>query len=110
MCSVPLLQLCFGYRDNACRKFLFYLLVLLTFGLILLVMRWKPEWEVKLTKSQCHLSQADTVLLKVRKHLKGLMSVMFYYYLIMLFFNTAHVCVKILVFAPPLQPPDGVLM
>lgn len=55
---------CIGYKDNTCKKVLFYFLVFITFGLILLLFHWHPKYEIYLKKSQCPLVQADCVLLK----------------------------------------------
>ncbi|KAK2177445.1 hypothetical protein NP493_592g01064 [Ridgeia piscesae] len=55
---------CIGYRDNCVKRTLLYVLSLVTLGLPLLVLHWKPDWAVKLTKTQCPLRQASTVLVK----------------------------------------------
>ncbi|GAB1609336.1 cation-transporting ATPase 13A3-like isoform X2 [Argonauta hians] len=55
---------CIGYKDNTCKKVLFYILVLLTLGLVLLIFHWEPKYELLLKKSQCPLIEADSVLLK----------------------------------------------
>ncbi len=59
------LQECYGYTDSRWRKVLLYMGVLLSAGLLLLVMYWRPAWKLKLTKRRCALRCADTVLLKV---------------------------------------------
>ena len=59
-------QECIGYKDNMCKKVLFYFLVFITFGLILLLFHWRPKYEIYLKKSQCLLVEADCVLLKVK--------------------------------------------
>ena len=58
-------QVCYGYCDNKCKKFLFYILVFLTAGLVLLLLYWKPALDCYLKKSRCALYKADTVLLEV---------------------------------------------
>ncbi|CAI9735449.1 cation-transporting ATPase 13A3-like isoform X2 [Octopus vulgaris] len=55
---------CIGYKDNTCKKILFYLLVFFTLGFILLIFYWEPKYELLLKKSQCPLLEADAVLLK----------------------------------------------
>lgn len=55
---------CIGYKDNTCKKVLFYFLVFITFGLVLLLFHWRPKYEIYLKKSQCPLVEADSVLLK----------------------------------------------
>ncbi|KAL3862341.1 hypothetical protein ACJMK2_008316 [Sinanodonta woodiana] len=55
---------CVGYCDNSSKKVIFYLLTILTFGLFLLFLYWKPELECYWKKSICALYKADTVLLK----------------------------------------------
>ena len=62
-------QVCYGYCDNKCKKFLFYILVFLTAGLVLLLLYWKPALDCYLKKSRCALYKADTVLLEVCLHL-----------------------------------------
>lgn len=71
---------CYGYCDNTCKKFLFYVLVFLTFGLVLLLLYWKPELNCYLKKSRCALYKADTVLLKdlyAQKHIAPVKSFSF---------------------------------
>ncbi|XP_074653844.1 polyamine-transporting ATPase 13A3-like isoform X2 [Tubulanus polymorphus] len=55
---------CKGYAENKCKRVLYYILVVLSCGILLLIMHWKPEWKLKLTKSLCPLVYADAVLLK----------------------------------------------
>ncbi|KAI0219960.1 putative cation-transporting ATPase 13A3 [Lamellibrachia satsuma] len=55
---------CVGYRDNWLKRALLYVLSVITLGIPLLVLHWKPDWAVKLKKTQCPLREANTVLLK----------------------------------------------
>ncbi|XP_053378847.1 polyamine-transporting ATPase 13A3-like isoform X2 [Mercenaria mercenaria] len=55
---------CYGYQEDKVKKFFFLFLVVVTFGLILLLLYWKPELECYLKKSKCALYKADTVLLE----------------------------------------------
>ncbi|KAL5014330.1 hypothetical protein ScPMuIL_008600 [Solemya velum] len=55
---------CIGYRESARRLCLYYTLLVLTGGLLLLLFHWKPELKCYLRKSPCALYTADTVVLK----------------------------------------------
>lgn len=57
------LSTCYSYKRNLCKCFLYYLLCILTVGLLLIVMYWKPKWKLLLTHSRCSLNEADKVLL-----------------------------------------------
>ena len=63
--SSSVFQVCHGYCDSSGKKVLFYLLVVVTLGLVLLLKYWKPELECYLKKSKCPLYKADVVLLEV---------------------------------------------
>lgn len=58
-------QKCYGYHDSSGKKCLFYFLVVLSLGALLLLLYWKPELECYLKKSKCALYKADSVLLLV---------------------------------------------
>ena len=57
-------QVCYGYKDHLGKRILFYTLAVLSFGILLLVMYWKAEWNLKLKKVRCRLDEADAVALK----------------------------------------------
>ncbi|GFS05908.1 cation-transporting ATPase [Elysia marginata] len=63
---------CWGYTYSAWRKVLFWVAVVLTLGLLLLVVNWKPELECYLQRQRCALHKAHFLLIKTRF---GLMSV-----------------------------------
>ena len=54
-----------GYRRDGCKTFLFYVLVVLTLGILLLVLYWKKELDCLLKRKECPLYSADVVLVKV---------------------------------------------
>ncbi|XP_025081002.1 probable cation-transporting ATPase 13A3 isoform X3 [Pomacea canaliculata] len=53
-----------GYHEDRLKKVVFYILVVLTFGILLLVLYWKPELECYLKRRVCSLYDADVVLIK----------------------------------------------
>ncbi|XP_052286292.1 polyamine-transporting ATPase 13A3-like isoform X2 [Dreissena polymorpha] len=55
---------CYGYADSKRKRLLFYVLVVLTLGVVLLLIYWRRELECYLKKSRCTLYRADTVLLQ----------------------------------------------
>ncbi|XP_041377878.1 probable cation-transporting ATPase 13A3 [Gigantopelta aegis] len=55
---------CRGYTADSVKTFIFYILVLLTGGLLLLVVNWKPELHCYLKKRVCALYCAELVLIK----------------------------------------------
>ncbi|KAJ8320109.1 hypothetical protein KUTeg_001696 [Tegillarca granosa] len=55
---------CYGYVLNPYKKVIFYMLVVLTGGLILLLLSWRPQLECYLKRSRTSLQNADTVLLQ----------------------------------------------
>ncbi|CAH1775580.1 unnamed protein product [Owenia fusiformis] len=55
---------CTGYLTSKCRLVLHYILSVCTLGLWLLLMYWKPEWEIRSKKLKCSINKADSVLLK----------------------------------------------
>ena len=58
-------QDCVGYQDVPWKVTIFNILCVLSLGTLVLVVYWKPEWRVYMTKSRCPLSFADTVFLTV---------------------------------------------
>ena len=54
---------CFGYKENAGKKILYYLGVVCTVGFLWLITYWKPNWKLYLTHSECKLEVASSVLL-----------------------------------------------
>jgi len=65
-CLFLCFQKCYGYQDSPGKKCVFYFLVVITFGIVLLLEYWKPELQCYLKKSKCPLYKADAVLLLVR--------------------------------------------
>lgn len=56
---------CFGYVANSFKTLLYYLSILLSFGFVLLLFNWKPEWELFLKCSRSHsLENSKYVLLR----------------------------------------------
>nr|XP_022336548.1 probable cation-transporting ATPase 13A3 isoform X1 [Crassostrea virginica] len=56
--------LCYGYKADRCKEGLFLALVVLTGGLILLLLQWRPQMVCYLRKRRCSLNHADTLLLQ----------------------------------------------
>ncbi|KAL4220880.1 hypothetical protein ACF0H5_019146 [Mactra antiquata] len=69
---------CYGYKDDKFKKGVFYLLVVVTFGLILLLLYWKPELECYFKKSRCPLYKADSVLLEDQYHQKYVVEIKYF--------------------------------
>ncbi|XP_013386814.2 probable cation-transporting ATPase 13A3 [Lingula anatina] len=55
---------CYGYKKTVWRSLLYYVLCVVTLGGFWLVLYWRPDWKIKLTKTPCLLAYADEVLLK----------------------------------------------
>ncbi|KAK7094175.1 polyamine-transporting ATPase 13A3-like isoform X3 [Littorina saxatilis] len=53
-----------GYRRDGLKTFLFYVLAVLSLGILLLVVYWKPELECQLKCKECALYNADVILVK----------------------------------------------
>lgn len=56
--------LCYGYKADQCKEVVFLVLVVLTGGLVLLLLQWRPQMVCYLRKRWCSLSHADTILLQ----------------------------------------------
>lgn len=54
----------YGYRISTWRKLLYNAFCFLTLGLVALVSKWQPEWEVRMTCTICELSKAEVLVLK----------------------------------------------
>ncbi|XP_012945191.1 probable cation-transporting ATPase 13A3 [Aplysia californica] len=57
---------CWGYSDSRWRRMLFFLLVLLSVGLLLLVVHWRPQLECLLKRRRCSLYKAKYILIRTR--------------------------------------------
>ncbi|XP_072887917.1 polyamine-transporting ATPase 13A2 isoform X1 [Hemitrygon akajei] len=53
-----------GYKEVQWRKILYYILTVLTVGILWLIFYWKPVLEVLFKCHPCHLSQSDWVVIK----------------------------------------------
>ncbi|XP_029472626.1 probable cation-transporting ATPase 13A4 [Rhinatrema bivittatum] len=53
----------FGYRTENCRRALCILGYIFSFGFLLLLFYWKPDWNVRANCVPCSLEEADVVLL-----------------------------------------------
>ncbi|XP_064642125.1 polyamine-transporting ATPase 13A3-like isoform X2 [Lineus longissimus] len=53
-----------GYTLSKSRQILTWIAIVLTLGFLRLIFHWKPEWMIMATHVQCHLEDADTVILK----------------------------------------------
>ncbi|CAL1544453.1 unnamed protein product [Lymnaea stagnalis] len=58
--------LCWGYRPSKWKQVVYFTSVVLTLGIILLVIHWKPELGCYLRWKQCSLYKAKHILLKTR--------------------------------------------
>jgi hypothetical protein len=56
-----------GYLPSTIRLIGFICLVVLTCGMFLIIIAWRPGTRVRITHWRCSLDQAKTVLLKVRQ-------------------------------------------
>jgi len=56
-----------GYLPSTIRLIGFICLVVLTCGMFLIIIAWRPGTRVRITHSRCSLDQAKTVLLKVNQ-------------------------------------------
>ena len=54
-----------GYRSDGLKTFLFYVLVVFTLGILLLVLYWKPELDCYMKRKECPLYSADVILVRV---------------------------------------------
>ncbi|RNA15084.1 putative cation-transporting ATPase 13A3 isoform X2 [Brachionus plicatilis] len=55
---------CFGYKTSTFRKILFYLLIFISLGLLIIVFYWKPEWKVYITCKKSNLNKADYAIIQ----------------------------------------------
>ncbi|CAG2100663.1 unnamed protein product [Medioppia subpectinata] len=53
-----------GYMPSHVRYILFIMLVIISCGMVLIIITWKPSQRVRITHSRCSLDQANTVVLK----------------------------------------------
>ncbi|KAG8445133.1 hypothetical protein GDO86_010049, partial [Hymenochirus boettgeri] len=60
----------FGYRTNLCRKVLCIFSYIFSFGFLLLLFYWKPEWYVWANCVPCSLEEANIVLLRTTDEFK----------------------------------------
>ncbi|RUS73558.1 hypothetical protein EGW08_018686 [Elysia chlorotica] len=57
---------CWGYTYSSWRRLLFWVAVILSGGLLLLVLNWKPELECYLQRRRCALHKAHFLLIRTR--------------------------------------------
>ncbi|CAF0752314.1 unnamed protein product [Brachionus calyciflorus] len=55
---------CFGYKTHLFFQILYYLIIIISLGLLVIVFYWKPEWKVYFTCRKSDLSQADYVVVR----------------------------------------------
>ncbi|BFZ23491.1 hypothetical protein BsWGS_26528 [Bradybaena similaris] len=68
---------CWGYVDSPRKKCLFWLLVVLSLGSLLLVLHWKPELSCYLQRKKCPLYKATCVLLMTRFGIMSVVTILF---------------------------------
>ncbi|XP_076451738.1 polyamine-transporting ATPase 13A3-like isoform X2 [Babylonia areolata] len=64
-----------GYRYDTCKSLLFYTIVVLTLGIILLVQSWKPELLCLLRCKECPLYSADLILVRDKYNVSDVVEV-----------------------------------
>ena len=57
-------QICFGYRPTIFRQLIFFLLILLSAGTLILVFYWKPEWRIFLSCKLTDIQSAQILLIQ----------------------------------------------
>ncbi|KAK6177645.1 hypothetical protein SNE40_015705 [Patella caerulea] len=55
---------CYGYKKDTIKDIIFFLLVILTCGLLLLILYWKPELECYIRRRKCPLYKAKIILIE----------------------------------------------
>ncbi|XP_059164774.1 probable cation-transporting ATPase 13A5 [Physella acuta] len=58
--------ICWGYRPSTWKTVVFYTAAVLTLGILLLVVHWRPELGCYLRLTKCSLHKAKYILLKTR--------------------------------------------
>lgn len=65
-----------GYRYRQYRLYLYYLMSVLSFGIVFLLGRWMPQRFISFVAETCELSKAECVVVQVKKLLSKLAPVL----------------------------------